>query len=198
MLFVGRITRQKGIVHLVNSIQHLNPNTQVVLCAGAPDTPEIAAEMESSVDKARENFDGNIVWIQEMISTDEKIALYSHAQVFCCPSIYEPFGIINLEAMACETPVVASQVGGMKEIIIPGETGLLVPLEQQSESPFEATEPETFARDLANSINELIQDPDRCAKMGAAGRENESSKPSVGPRSPKKPSPSTKKSVLTR
>ena len=171
VLFVGRITRQKGIVHLVNSIQHLNPDTQVVLCAGAPDTPEIAAEMETAVNQARENFDGNIVWIQEMISTEEKIALYSHARVFCCPSIYEPFGIINLEAMACETPVVASQVGGMKEIILPGETGLLVPLEQQSKSPFEATEPETFARDLADSINELIQDPDRCAKMGAAGRE---------------------------
>ncbi|MDF1862521.1 MAG: glycogen synthase [Verrucomicrobiales bacterium] len=171
VLFVGRITRQKGIVHLVNAIQHLNPGTQVVLCAGAPDTPEIATEMETAVEAARKGFDGKIVWIKEMIATDEKIALYSHARVFCCPSIYEPFGIINLEAMACETPVVASKVGGMKEIIIPGETGTLVPLEQQTESPFEATEPETFAKDLANAINELIGDEERCKAMGKAGRE---------------------------
>lgn len=170
VLFVGRITRQKGIVHLVNAIRHLNPGTQVVLCAGAPDTPEIAREMETAVEAAREGFDGKIVWIKEMIATDEKIALYSHARVFCCPSIYEPFGIINLEAMACETPVVASQVGGMKEIIIPGETGTLVPLEQQTESPFEATEPETFAKDLADAINELIGDEERCKAMGKAGR----------------------------
>ncbi|MEM6278674.1 MAG: glycogen synthase [Verrucomicrobiota bacterium] len=171
VLFVGRITRQKGIVHLVNSIQHLDPDTQVVLCAGAPDTPEIAAEMESAVDAARENFKGKIVWIQEMLPTPEKINLYSHARVFCTPSIYEPFGIINLEAMACETPVVASAVGGMKEIILPGETGLLVPLAQQMESPFEAIHPEVFAHDLAAAINELIRDPERCEEMGRAGRE---------------------------
>ena len=106
VLFVGRITRQKGIVHLVNAIQHLEPGTQVVLCAGAPDTPEIAAEMERAVEAARNGFDGSIIWIQEMLPDNEKINLYSHARVFCTPSIYEPFGIINLEAMACETPVV--------------------------------------------------------------------------------------------
>lgn len=171
VLFVGRITRQKGIVHLVNAIKHLNPDHQVVLCAGAPDTPEIAQEMEASVDVARETFAGPIVWIKEMISAEEKIVLYSHARVFCCPSIYEPFGIINLEAMACETPVVASKVGGMKEIVIPEETGLLVPLDQQKESPFEAVDPDTFAKDLAAAINRLMEDPELCAKMGKAGRE---------------------------
>lgn len=171
VFFVGRITRQKGIVHLVNAIQHLDPNSQVVLCAGAPDTPEIGAEMESAVEAAREGFAGKIVWIQEMLPDNEKINLYSHARVFCTPSIYEPFGIINLEAMACETPVVASAVGGMKEIILPGETGLLVPLAQQMESPFEAIHPDVFAHDLATAINELLHDPERCEAMGKAGRE---------------------------
>lgn len=170
VLFVGRITRQKGIIHLVNAIRHLDPGTQVVLCAGAPDTPEIATEMKDAIEAVRGNYDGKIVWIQEMLPADEKINLYSHASVFCTPSIYEPFGIINLEAMACETPVVASKVGGMKEIIIPGETGLLVPLEQQTESPFEATDPDAFAKDLAAGINELIRDPALCEKMGKAGR----------------------------
>lgn len=171
ILFVGRITRQKGIVHLVNAISHLDPGTQVVLCAGAPDTEEIAAEMQSAVHSAREHFDGKIVWIQDMLPTEDKVKVYSHARVFCCPSIYEPFGIINLEAMACETPVVASQVGGMKEIIVPGEHGLLVPLEQQKESPFEATDPAAFARDLAEALNVLLRDPARCETMGKAGRE---------------------------
>ncbi len=171
VLFVGRITRQKGIVHLVNAVRHLDAGTQVVLCAGAPDTPEIKAEMEAAVEAARAGHEGRLVWIQEMIPTKEKIVLYSQARVFCTPSIYEPFGIINLEAMACETPVVASKVGGMKEIIVPGETGLLVPLEQQTESPFEALDPAAYARDLAAGINELMRDPDRCVAMGRAGRE---------------------------
>ena len=171
VFFVGRITRQKGIIHLVNAIHYLDPTTQVVLCAGAPDTPEIAAEMEAAVNTAREEFGGKIVWIEEMVATDEKIHLYSHASLFCTPSIYEPFGIINLEAMACETPVVASAVGGMKEIIIPGETGLLVPLEQQSESPFEATDPAAFASDLAAGINELMRDNDTRERMAKAGRD---------------------------
>ena len=171
VFFVGRITRQKGIIHLVNAIHYLDSSTQVVLCAGAPDTPEIAAEMEAAVNTAREEFGGKIVWIEEMVATDEKIHLYSHASLFCTPSIYEPFGIINLEAMACETPVVASAVGGMKEIIIPGETGLLVPLEQQSESPFEATDPAAFASDLAAGINELMRDNDTRERMAKAGRD---------------------------
>jgi len=171
VFFVGRITRQKGIIHLVNAIQYLDPNTQVVLCAGAPDTPEIAAEMEAAVNTAREEFGGKIVWIEEMVATDEKIHLYSHASLFCTPSIYEPFGIINLQAMACETPVVASAVGVMKEIIIHGETGVLIPLEQQSESPFEATDPAAFASDLAAGINELMRDNDTRERMAKAGRE---------------------------
>ena len=171
VLFVGRITRQKGIIHLVNAIPQLDPDCQVILCAGAPDTPAIANEMLSAVENARQNFGGNIVWIEEMIPLHEKVALYSQAQVFCCPSIYEPFGIINLEAMACETPVVASQVGGMKEIIIDGETGLLVSLEQHCESPFEAVSPETFAADLASALKQLLRDPERCKQMGKAGRQ---------------------------
>ncbi len=171
VLFVGRITRQKGLVHLVNAIPHLDPGTQVVLCAGAPDTPEIKAEMESAVAEVRAGCDASVVWIQDMVPTPDKIVLYSHARVFCTPSIYEPFGIINLEAMACETPVVGSNVGGMKEIILPGETGLLIPLEQQQESPFEAVRPADYSRDLAAGINELMRDPERCAAMGRAGRQ---------------------------
>jgi glycogen synthase len=169
ILFVGRITRQKGIVHLVRAIKHLDSDFQVVLCAGAPDTPEIAAEMQQAVAVAREHR-GEIIWIEKMVTRPEAIALYSGASVFVCPSIYEPFGIINLEAMACGTPVVASAVGGIKEVVVDGETGFLVPLKQMKESPFEATEPEAFAADLAAKINLLMADPDLAAKMGAAGR----------------------------
>ena len=169
VLFVGRITRQKGIIHLVNAIKHLAPGFQVVLCAGAPDTPEIAAEMQAAVAAAQAVRPG-IVWIEQMVTNPEKIELYSHAGVFCCPSIYEPFGIINLEAMACETAVVASAVGGIKEVVVAGETGWLVPLAQMTESPFEAVHPAQFALDLATRINELMADPGRCAAFGKAGR----------------------------
>ncbi len=169
LLFVGRIARQKGIVHLVNAIKYLDPDFQIVLCAGAPDTPEIAAEMQAAVAAAQESRP-DIFWIQEMVSKAEAIELYSHAAVFCCPSIYEPFGIINLEAMACETAVVASAVGGIKEVVVHGETGYLVPLEQMTSSPFEPVDPDRFARDLAAPINELMRDPDKRKKMGQAGR----------------------------
>ncbi|MEM7145394.1 MAG: glycogen synthase [Verrucomicrobiota bacterium] len=169
VLFVGRVTRQKGIIHLVNAIQHMDAGYQVVLCAGAPDTPEIAEEMTCAVAAAQERREG-IVWIREMIDNDTKITLYSHADVFCCPSIYEPFGIINLEAMACETAVVASAVGGMKEVVVDGETGYLVPLEQQAESPFEALKPRDFARDLAARVNELMGDAALRERMARAGR----------------------------
>jgi len=169
VLFVGRITRQKGIIHLVNAIRHLDPGFQIVLCAGAPDTPEIAAEMQAAVAAAQAVRPG-ILWIEQMVTNPEKIELYSHASVFVCPSIYEPFGIINLEAMACETAVVASAVGGIKEVVVPGETGWLVPLAQMTESPFEALHPEQFARDLAARINSLMADPARCAEFGQAGR----------------------------
>lgn len=170
VLFVGRITRQKGIVHLVRAIQSMDPGFQVVLCAGAPDTPEIAEEMKAAVTEAQRHREG-IVWIQAMVDLPTKVALYSHADVFCCPSIYEPFGIINLEAMACETAVVASAVGGIKEVVVDGETGLLVPLQQQTESPFEAIDPARFASDLAAGINKLMANEPLRQRMGKAGRE---------------------------
>lgn len=169
VLFVGRITRQKGIVHLVNAIQHITPDCQVVLCAGAPDTKEIAAEMQAAVADARKLRDG-IIWIEEMVTKETAIELYSGAAVFCCPSIYEPFGIINLEAMACETPVVASAVGGIKEVVVHGETGLLVPVEQLQVAPFEPVDPDKFSRDLANAVNQLMADPALRSKMAAASR----------------------------
>jgi glycogen synthase len=169
VLFVGRITRQKGIIHLVRAIQHFDPGFQIVLCAGAPDTPEIAAEMKAAVGAAQAARPG-VIWIEQMVSNAEKIELYSHAAVFCCPSIYEPFGIINLEAMACETAVVASAVGGIKEVVVKGETGWLVALNQMDESPFEATHPEIFARDLAERINQLMADPAKRTAFGKAGR----------------------------
>lgn len=170
VLFVGRITRQKGIIHLVNAIKNVDKSCQVVLCAGAPDTPEIAKEMSNAVDEARKFRDG-IIWIEEMVSKETAIELYSNASVFCCPSIYEPFGIINLEAMACETPVVASAVGGIKEVVIDGETGILIPVEQQTEAPFEPVDPAKFSNDLAEGINRLIADPELCERMGTASRE---------------------------
>ena len=169
VLFVGRITRQKGIVHLVNAIKYMDPGFQIVLCAGAPDTPEIAAEMKAAVAAATAQRAG-VIWIEEMVNKATVYELYSHAAVFCCPSIYEPFGIINLEAMACETPVVASAVGGIKEVVVHGETGYLVPLEQMKESPFEPVNPDRFSRDLAARINGLMADPAQRAAFGAAGR----------------------------
>ena len=169
LLFVGRITRQKGIIHLVRAIEFMDKNFQVVLCAGAPDTPEIAREMKRAVEQARRARDG-IIWIDQMLDKPSVIQLYSHAAVFCCPSIYEPFGIINLEAMACETAVVASKVGGIKEVVVDGETGFLVPLAQMKESPFEPIHPEKFERDLAAKINELMRDEKLRERFGKAGR----------------------------
>jgi len=169
LLFVGRITRQKGIIHLVRAIEFMERDFQVVLCAGAPDTPEIAQEMKDAVDQAKAKR-SDIIWIEEMVDKPTIIGLYSHAAVFCCPSIYEPFGIINLEAMACETAVVASGVGGIKEVVVDGETGFLVPLEQMNESPFEPTNPEKFERDLAARINQLIKDRHLRERFGRAGR----------------------------
>lgn len=169
VLFVGRITRQKGIVHLARAIRHMDKGFQVVLCAGAPDTPEIAAEMKAAVAEAQAHH-GQVIWIESMVDKKTVYQLYTHAAVFCCPSIYEPFGIINLEAMACETAVVASAVGGIKEVVVHGETGYLVPLEQMTESPFDPIDPEQFSKDLAARINELMANPELREKMGKAGR----------------------------
>jgi starch synthase len=169
LLFVGRITRQKGIIHLVRAIEFMDGNFQIVLCAGAPDTPEIGREMQCAVERVQRSRNG-VIWIDEMLVKPSVIQLYSHAAVFCCPSIYEPFGIINLEAMACETAVVASSVGGIKEVVVDGETGFLVPLKQMAESPFEPLEPEKFARDLAGKINELMRNEKLRKRFGKAGR----------------------------
>jgi glycogen synthase len=168
VLFVGRITRQKGIIHLVNAVKYINPDVQIVLCAGLPDTKEIGQEMKAGVDALRRK---NVIWLQKMLPREELIILYSHATVFCCPSIYEPFGIINLEALACSTPVVASAVGGIVEIVNHGVNGLLVEFEQHNESPFEAVNPEQFSRDLATSINRILNDSTLRNNMGQAGRE---------------------------
>lgn len=169
LLFVGRITRQKGFQHLVRAIQFMDPGFQIVLCAAAPDTPGMAEEMQAAVERAKAQRHG-IIWIDEMVDQKTACELYSHAAVFVCPSIYEPFGIINLEAMACETAVVASAVGGIKEVVVDGETGFLVPLEQMNESPFEPTNPEKFARDLAARINQLMKDRRLRERFGKAGR----------------------------
>jgi len=171
VLFLGRITRQKGIIHLVNAVQYMNPGFQVVLCAGAPDTPEIAVEMKAAVEAASKAHSCKVIWIEAMVDKTTVYELYSKAAIFCCPSIYEPFGIINLEAMACETAVVASAVGGIKEVVAHGETGYLVPLTQMDQSPFEATDPDQFSRDLAARINELMADPEKCTAFGKAGRQ---------------------------
>ncbi|MGC6431229.1 MAG: glycogen synthase [Jejuia sp.] len=169
VLFVGRITRQKGIIHLVNAIKYVDPDTQIVLCAGAPDTKEIGLEMEAAVSEVQKTRD-NVIWIDKMVTKEEIIQLYSHAAVFCCPSIYEPFGIINIEAMACNTAVVASAVGGIKEVVVDGETGILIPLEQQKEAPFEPVNPDKFARDLANGVNKVIKDEALRNNMAQKGR----------------------------
>ncbi len=171
VLFVGRITRQKGIIHLVDAIRSIRAGVQVVLCAGAPDTPEIGREMAERVEGARRAGGHPIVWIPEMLPKDEIITLYTHASLFACPSVYEPFGIINLEAMACGTPVVASAVGGIIEVVIPGKTGLLVPIDAEGGSHFEPRDPARFALDFADAINKLLDDPDRLKEMGARSRE---------------------------
>jgi glycosyltransferase involved in cell wall biosynthesis len=147
----------------------MDKDFQIVLCAGAPDTPEIAREMHKSVSAAQKKR-GGVIWIREMLDTPTKVALYSHAQVFCCPSIYEPFGIINLEAMACEVPVVASAVGGIKEVVVDGETGLLVNVAGGHSGSFELAFPGKFERDLARKINKLMKDKPLRVRMGKAGR----------------------------
>jgi alpha-maltose-1-phosphate synthase len=168
VLFVGRITRQKGVTHLVDAIRYLPPDTQIVLCAGAPDTPEIASEMREKVEGARA-LNSKVVWIEKMVTKPEAIQLYSNASVFCCPSVYEPFGIINLEAMACRAPVVASATGGILEVVVDDETGYLVPFDQDPVTTFPSN-PDKFARDLAEKISALLADPKKAKRFGEAGR----------------------------
>ena len=169
VLFVGRITRQKGISHLIAAAKYFDKNCQIVLCAGAPDTPEIAAETEALISKLKSNRDG-VILISEMLPREKIKVLYSHARVFACPSLYEPFGIINLEAMSCETPVVGSAVGGIPEIIVEGETGYLIELESISRTDFNPKNPEAFQRNFAEKINRLLADEDLATAMGKAGR----------------------------
>ncbi|SEG91552.1 starch synthase [Nonomuraea solani] len=165
VIFVGRITRQKGLVHLLHAARAFDPEAQLVLCAGAPDTPEIAAEVSELVRGL--DRDG-VFWIQEMLPKPEVIQLLTHATVFVCPSVYEPMGIVNLEAMACETAVVATATGGIPEVVADGETGLLVPIEQGADGT--PHDPERFAADLAERVNALLGDPGRARALGKAGR----------------------------
>jgi starch synthase len=169
VLFVGRITRQKGVTHLVDAIRYLPRETQVVLCAGAPDSAEIAAELRQKVEDARRQHP-RIIWIEKMVTKEEAIQLYSHARVFCCPSVYEPFGIVNLEAMACRAPVLAAATGGIKEVVVDGETGYLVPFDPDPLTGF-PLHPERFARDLADGLHRFLENPEICRRFGDAGRQ---------------------------
>ena len=168
VLFVGRITRQKGIIHLVRAIPEIDPDLQVVLCAGAPDTPEIGQEMETAV-AAVAATRADVIWVRDMLPRAEIIKLYAQADVFCCPSVYEPFGIINLEAMACETAVVGSKVGGIPEVVVPEETGLLVDPGLRP-GTFDPADPAAFSSALAAAINRLARDPGLRERFGRAGR----------------------------
>ncbi len=168
VVFVGRITRQKGVPLLLEAAVHFDPAAQLVLCAGAPDTPEIGAEVTAGVQRLQRTRDG-ILWIDQMLPKTEVIQLLSHATVFACPSIYEPLGIVNLEAMACQAAVVASATGGIPEVVDDGVTGLLVGLEQRPDA-IDPIDPAAFAADFAGKVNELIADPGRAQALGAAGR----------------------------
>ncbi len=169
VVFVGRITRQKGVPHLLRAARHFDAEAQLVLCAGAPDTEEIAAEV-AALTEGLQAERGNVVWIREMLPKPDVIQLLSHATVFACPSIYEPLGIVNLEAMACEAAVVASAVGGIVEVVDDGTTGLLVPFEATDDATQEPRDPEGFAADFAAAVNGLLADPERARAMGRAGR----------------------------
>ncbi|PKW25294.1 glycogen synthase (ADP-glucose) [Phycicoccus duodecadis] len=169
-VFVGRITRQKGLPYLLRAAAELPPEVQLVLLAGAPDTPEIKAEVESLVEGLRQQRDG-VVWISEMLPRDQVVAVLSSASVFLCPSVYEPLGIVNLEAMACELPVVATATGGIPEVVVDGETGWLVPIEQVQDGTGIPVDEDRFVADLAAAMNEAVSDLDRAARFGRAGRQ---------------------------
>ena len=169
VLFVGRITRQKGISQLIEAAHYFDENCQIVLCAGAPDTPEIAKETEELIAQLKTKRDG-VNLISEMLPREKVKVLYSHARVFACPSLYEPFGIINLEALSCETPVVGSAVGGIPEILTEGETGFLIPLESISRTNFNPKNPIEFQKNFASKVNLLLKDENLAIEMGKAGR----------------------------
>ncbi|MDO3397426.1 glycogen synthase [Nocardioides sp. SOB44] len=174
VVFVGRITRQKGLPLFLRAVAALPPGVQVVLCAGAPDTPEIMAEVEALVADLRAGRDG-VVWIADMLPRADVVALLSAATVFACPSVYEPLGIVNLEAMACETAVVATATGGIPEVVVAPDgaaepTGLLVPIEQADDGSGTPLDPDRYVADFAEALTSLVTDPDRAAAMGRAGR----------------------------
>ena len=170
VVFVGRITRQKGIVHLLRAARLLAPGAQLVLCAGDADTPELGAEVRALVEELSRNR-GGVVWIEKMLPRADLVQVLSHARAFCCPSVYEPFGIVNLEAMACGAPVVASAVGGIPEIVVEGQTGYLVPFQGDGTPRNEPAEPEKFAQDLATALNRVLADAEHARALGRAGRE---------------------------
>jgi len=171
VVFVGRITRQKGLPYLMRACQDLPPQTQIVLLAGAPDTKEIAAEVEGLAIQLRNVRDEHgVIWVQEMLPKHEVVQVLTHATVFVCPSVYEPMGIVNLEAMACETAVVATATGGIPEVVADGETGLLVPIEQVADGTGTPVDPERFVAALTAAMTELVEDPERARQMGLAGR----------------------------
>jgi alpha-maltose-1-phosphate synthase len=170
VVFVGRITRQKGLPLFLRSCRSLPPSVQLVLCAGAPDTPEIQAEVEGLVAELAETREG-VVWIREMLPRADVVALLSAATAFVCPSIYEPLGIVNLEAMACETAVVATATGGIPEVVVSGETGLLVPIEQATDGTGTPLDPDRYVSDFAEALTSVVGDPERARAMGRAGRE---------------------------
>lgn len=169
VVFVGRITRQKGLPLFLRACSALPPDVQIVLCAGAPDTPDIMTEVEGLVGGLRATRDG-VVWIPEMLPRRDVVALLTAATAFACPSIYEPLGIVNLEAMACETAVVATATGGIPEVVVPGGTGLLVPIEQAADGTGTPLDPDRYVADFATALIEVVSDPVRAAEMGRAGR----------------------------
>ncbi len=169
VLFVGRITRQKGLPYLLRAAALLPPDVQLVLCAGAPDTPEILAEVEHLMDELTATR-GGVVWIPEMLPRHEVVALLSAATIFACPSVYEPLGIVNLEAMACELAVVATATGGIPEVVVEGETGWLVPIEQVDDGSGTPVDPHAFVASLAEHLAKAVSDPARADRMGRAGR----------------------------